>query len=158
MVYRANLDLTSPRHLHSAERARLLPRANRYALTFAELVERAGVRARVTGGPQCRVVLWRGPGHAVTLDERRRLLYAVDSTGLPQRDPERAARILEVLAYGCSDYAARETVCGRGLFIFALTPEHGRAWLAEIGRRGGGVRTRAKAAASRANGRRRRRT
>ncbi len=156
MVYRANLDLTPPRHLHSVERARLLAHANRYALTLAQLVERAGVRARVTGGAQCRVVLWSGPGHAVTLDEHRRPLYAVDGTRLPQRDPERAARILEVLAYGCRDYAARETVCGRGLFVFTLTPEHGRAWLAEIGRRGGSARTRAKAAASRANGKRRR--
>lgn len=152
MVYRSNLEIPAARPLRGDERERVLRRATTRATTVMALAQRAGIRCRVTGGPQAHVVLWNGPGHGHTVDDEQRVVYAINRTGLPQRDPERAARILEILAYGCFDYAARESVCGRGIFVFPLQPDHGRAWLAEIGRRGGGVRTPAKAAASRTNG------
>jgi len=155
VVYRSNLEIPAARALGGDERARIIRLAASRATTVPALCSRAGIRYRVSGGPQARVVLWNGPGHGRTVDDEGRIVYAVDRNGLPQRDPERAARILEVLAYGCFDYAARESICGRGIFVYPLTPDHGRAWLAEIGRRGGRARTAAKASTSRANGARR---
>lgn len=155
MVYRSNLEINAARPLRDGERARVLRLAASRAATIEDLSERAGIRCRVSGGPRPRIVLWNGPGHGRTVDDERRIVYAIDRNVLPQRDPERAARMLEVLAYGFFDYAARESVCGRGIFVYPLTPDHGRAWLAEIGRRGGKARTDSKAAASRRNGTRR---
>ena len=157
MVYRSNLDIPTARPLHGRERQRVVRRAASSSVAVAEIAQRAGIRYRVSGGPQARVVLWSGPGHGRTVDDEGNVVYAVDRESLPQRDPERAARILEALAYGCFDYAARESVCGRGIFVYPVTPEHGRAWLAEIGRRGGQARSAAKAAASRVNGMKRER-
>ncbi|MDE2571819.1 MAG: hypothetical protein KGM44_04755 [bacterium] len=152
MVYRSNLDIPAARPLHGRERHRVLKRAKTSGVTVAEIAQRAGIRYRVRGGPQARVLLWSEPGHGRTVDDEGNVVYAVARNALPQRDPERAARILEVLAYGCFDYAARESVCGRGIFVYPLTAEHGRAWLAEIGRRGGQARSVAKVTASRING------
>lgn len=156
VVYHSNLEIPAARPLGGAERERVIHLASTRATTIPALCDRANIRCRVSGGPQARVILWSGPGHSRTVDELGRIVYAVDRHGLPQCDPERAARILEVLAYGCFDYAARESICGRGIFVYPLTPDHGRAWLAEIGRRGGLARTATKAASSRINGGRRR--
>ena len=154
MVYRADLGLSAARTLNPVERAVALRAVRRDAYDLHRLCERAGVALRVTGGSQPRVALWNGPGHGRTVDDDLVPVYVVDRRGLPQRDPERAARILEVLAYSCLDYAARESICRRGIFVYPLTPDHGRAWLAEIGRRGGRSRTPKKASASKRNGRR----
>ncbi len=97
-------------------------------------------------------MLWNGPGHARTIDDEGNAIFAVDQTTLPQRGAERFFRILEILAYGCFDYGARESLCGRGFFVYPVTPEDGRAWLTEIGRRGGKARSEAKVRASRTNG------
>lgn len=152
MIYRSNLEIPTARSLCGRERQRVLNRAKSSGSTVSEIAARAGIRYRVSGGPQPRVVLWSGPGHGRTVGDDGNLVYGVDRAGLPQRDPERAARILEVLAHGFFDYAARESVCGRGIFLYPLTPDHGRAWLAEIGRRGGRSRSAEKSAASRSNG------
>lgn len=98
-----------------------------------------------------RVIVWSKP-HGRTIDPEGQPVYAINSEPLPQRDPERSLRILEILAYGFFDYAARESICGRGIFVATVTPDHGRAWLAEIGRRGGSSRSIEKAEASRRNG------
>ena len=148
LVYQANLDITGPIHVSGSARTRAL----RLRRTDVEtLCKRAALRYRVSGGRSPLVAFQRGGGHQRTLTSDGRTLYVVDVTGLPQRDPERALRILEILAFGFNDYGARETVCGRGLFVYPLGPEHGRAWLAAIGRRGGQQRTPRKREASRQN-------
>jgi hypothetical protein len=151
VVYCANLGILPPIPLRGSLRERAIRAAGRRALSLSDLVRRAGIRLRATGGPQPRIVLWNAP-HGRTVDSERRPLYAVNTSELPQRDPERAVRILEILAYGFFDYAARESVCERGIFVKDVTPDHGRAWLAEIGRIGGRARTNSKQIASRKNG------
>lgn|GEM_PF-2237669 len=152
MNFGANLEILPARYARGSERQNILRRAKSRGQTVSALAECAGVRYRVTGGVEPRVVLWNGPGHARTIDDEGRTIFAIDQTALPQRGAERYLRIMEILAYGCFDYGARESLCGRGFFVYPVTPEHGRAWLAEIGRRGGRARSEAKAAASRANG------
>lgn len=152
MNFEANLEIVPARYARGSERQAMLRRATSRGQTVSALAKRAGIRYRVTGGVEARVVLWNGRGHARTIDDEGRTVFAIDQTALPQRGAERYFRIMEILAYGCFDYGARESLCGRGFFVYPVTPEHGRAWLAEIGRRGGRARSEAKAAASRANG------
>jgi hypothetical protein len=111
----ADLTIPTARVLFGEERERVL--AQPQVGTISELCRRAGIRCRVTGGPQARIVLWDGPGHGRTRTLRYATVYAVDQGKLPPDDPERSMRILEVLAFGCLDYAARESVCGRGYFF-----------------------------------------
>lgn len=144
----ADLDMPAPRPLGGAERDRALRSHKR---TIASLCEGAGIRFRVTGGKQPRVAFWDGPGHGYTVTDDNERLYLVDRTGLPRQNPDRALRALEILAYCFQEYSARETVCGRGYFVYPLTPEHGRLWLSEIGRRGGRSSSERKASASRRN-------
>jgi hypothetical protein len=89
----------------------------------------------------------------MTVDQWGGRIYGVARTGLPQASGQRALRILEILAYGFNDYAVRESVRGRGPFVYPVTPDHGRLWLAEIGQRGGRATTPRKRRASRKNGR-----
>jgi hypothetical protein len=110
-----DLEIPAARVLFADERKRVL--ASPQVGTISELCQRAEIRCRVTGGPEVRVVLWDGPGHGITQSDHYRTVYAVDRRKLPSNDPDRSLRILEVLAYGCFDYAARESVCGRGLFV-----------------------------------------
>ena len=148
----ADLDIPSPLPLRGEERARVM---RLRARTVQELCEWAHVRCRVSGGISPDVVFWDAPDHGHTVDENGAPRYAVSTRGLPQRKQQRALRVLEILAYGFQDYIARESVCGRGFFVFPVTPESGRVWLAEIGRRGGSSRSGAKAITSAANGRKR---
>ncbi|MHB8178970.1 MAG: hypothetical protein ACYDA5_11820 [Vulcanimicrobiaceae bacterium] len=150
LVCSADLGISAPRVMRGVERERAL--GSRRRTTVAELCAQAGVRYRVSGGRPPRVVLWNRPS-GYTISETGEKIYAVDCAALPQQHPQRALRILEILAYGFQDYFARESVCGRGYFVYPVTPEHGRAWLADIGRRGGKARSVAKAQASRRNGR-----
>lgn len=152
MKYQANLEILPARHVRGSERDRIVRRAKIRGRTVAEIAGRAGIRYRLTGGPKARVVLWNGPGHARTIDDDGTTIFAIDQSSLPQRGAARFFRVLEILAYGCFDYGARESICGRDIFVHPVTPEHGRAWLAEIGRRGGQARSAAKAASSQANG------
>lgn len=120
--------------------------------TLVELCGVAEITLRVTGGQPPLVTLWEGPGHAYTVRDDLRRVYLVDRLGLPQGRAAQAFRILEIVAFGFNDYFARETLCGRGYFVADVTPEHGRAWLSEIGRTGGHARSIRKAASSRRNG------
>jgi hypothetical protein len=61
--------------------------------------------------------VWDGPGHAFTVADAGDRVLAVDRKGLPQNKRERALRILEILAYGFFDYAARECLIGKDYFI-----------------------------------------
>lgn len=146
----ADLFIEGPVPLRGDER--LLALSKRWR-TVAGICAQAGVRFRVSGGETPRVVLWSNPKHGYTSDDEGNRVYTVSTLGMPQRSQQRALKILEVLAYGFNDYGTRESVCGRGYFIYPVTPEHGRLWLAEIGKRGGSARSPAKAASSARNGR-----
>ena len=150
MVYEADLDIPAAYPLNGHTRTDVLRRRAR--TTLAALCERADIRQRVEGGAVSTIVFWCGPGHAYTVDDNGASVFAIDRNGLPQKDPERSVRAIEILAYAFLDYRARESVCERGIFVYPVTPEHGRAWLAAIGRRGGAARSEAKARASRRNG------
>jgi hypothetical protein len=149
----ADLAIPSPLPLGGEDRARVLRLRTR---TVADICIEAAVRCRVTGGPIPHLVLWDASFHGYTVDKEGMPLYAVSKTGLPQRKQQRALKILEILAYGFNDYIARESVCGRGFFVYPVTPESGRVWLAEVGKRGGAARSEAKAVTSAQNGRARR--
>lgn len=111
----ADLSIPSPLALRGDARLRALRSRDRR--TVAELCAQAGVRYRVSGGRPPLVILWDHPsGRTVT--ETGETLYAVDCGGLPQQHPQRALRVLEILAYGFQDYFARESVCGRGFFVY----------------------------------------
>ena len=82
-----------------------------------DLCDRAGIPLRVTGGLPVPVALFqsrspREQGH-FRYQEQGVDLYLIDPTGLPTDEPQRSGRILEILAHGFMDYAARETLRGR---------------------------------------------
>jgi hypothetical protein len=148
-VFQANLNPVSSAVFSEKLRERLLRRPIE---SLAAICARAGIRCRVSGGPAVEVSFARGHGHGLTYDENCRRRYIIDRSTLPQRDPERAVRELEVLAYVLHDYAARETLAQQRIFVYPIQPEHGRAWLAEIGRKGGRKQSERKRRASRVNG------
>lgn len=79
-------------------------------LTLGDLCAAAGIPLRVTSEFLPTIVCTAGMEH-----------YVDDSTyyvGVGKWRPTRVAalRVLEVLAHGFHDYAARECVCGKGLF------------------------------------------
>lgn len=86
--------------------------------TLAELCATAGIPMRVTGGPVRQIVLVRGAQHY-----RRPGFYYVGAEKYwPLETRRRALRVLEILARGFHDYAARECVCGHGLFVAGRPP------------------------------------
>ncbi|HEV3155930.1 MAG TPA: hypothetical protein VGZ00_01150 [Candidatus Baltobacteraceae bacterium] len=111
----ADQEIPAARVLFDEERERVL--ALPQVGTVPDLCRQAEIRCMVTGGPQVGVVLWDGPGHGVTQTMQGQTIYAIEQGALPPNDPERALRIMEVLAFGCFDYVARESVCGRGYFV-----------------------------------------
>lgn len=98
--------IAAPSVLHSSA---LRPRAL-LRTTVEKLCEIAEIPYRVTGGSVVRVVLYEGHEHM----RSSKCLYVAVQNWEPDR--EHALRALEVLAHGHHDYAARECVCGRGLF------------------------------------------
>lgn len=110
----ADLAIPAPVPLRGMERdlALALPPS-----TVREVCEQAFIRYRVSGGNPPHIVIWSIPHHGYTLTDSGLTWYAVSDLGLPSTEQERALRILEILAYGFQDYFARESVCGRGLFI-----------------------------------------
>lgn len=81
--------------------------------TLGELCREAGILKRVTGGTEPEIVCHLSPDHLIDEDT-----YYVSMVGLGEGDSRtQALRILEILAYGFCDYAARECVCGKGLFV-----------------------------------------
>lgn len=77
--------------------------------TLEALCAFARVPLRVTGGPQTDIFVHDGTEHARAAEG----LYV---GGKRPRTRLGALRVLEVLAYGFHDYAARECVCYQGLF------------------------------------------
>lgn len=91
--------------------------------TVTELCRIAGIPVRVTSSAVV-VHLHAGAEH---YRHRDTAIVGVVFDGTP----ESALRVLEVLAHGFHDYAARESVCGRGLFAPPVRrgrhPRQGRA-------------------------------
>src|SRR6266567_5558011 len=96
---KADLEIPAAHVLYAAERAYALQIPD--AATVSELCARAAIRYRVSGGRAARIVLWDGPGHGTTVTDDYQTVFAIDRTKLPLRDPQRALRTLEILAYGC---------------------------------------------------------
>ena len=94
-------------------------------VTLRELCALAGIPVRATSAHTPRIFLHR---HGTSY--RSEGAYHV-GLGRPRFSGRRdALRVLEILAHGFHDYAARETVCGRGLFVpprlRGRPPLHGR--------------------------------
>jgi hypothetical protein len=78
---------------------------------LSELCAIAGIPCRVSGGEDRSIACVVGREHfSVGRD------YIVGVGGEWRATPTAALRVLEVLAHGFHDYAARECVCGKGLF------------------------------------------
>jgi hypothetical protein len=73
----------------------------------------AGIMRRVTGVPLRTIGLIGGHDNFVDVANGELLVGCGDSAKLDRRT---ALRIIESLAYGFLDYAARESVCGRGIY------------------------------------------
>jgi len=84
-------------------------------LSYRALCDLAGVPSRVTGADMDRHV------HILTGVQHIRPVGMPDEIGIAfpryRGSQPDALRILEILAYGFLDYAAREAVSGRGLFV-----------------------------------------
>lgn len=79
-------------------------------ISFADLCALANVKLRVTEAPR-EIVCVRG--EQSFLIENRRLVGGAMKWPLTRTD---ALRVLETLAHGLHDYAARECICGRKMF------------------------------------------
>lgn len=98
----------SPRRLRDGEAPpHLLGR-----IDFVDLCARAGIRLRVTGGVDRAIVCVAGEDSFV--GEGDALVGGANAWPLTRVG---ALRVLETLAYGFLDYAARECVCRQGLFV-----------------------------------------
>ena len=80
-------------------------------ITLEELCALSGVRQVVTGGKRPTIACVRGGTHVLGRDT---YYVGVGRSWVPSRTS--ALRVLEVLAHGFFDYAARECICGKGLF------------------------------------------
>ncbi len=102
-------------------------------VTLEDLCTVARIAMRVTGGPREAIVLHAGKDHY------REPGYYYVGVGKPWRATRvQALRALEVLAYGFHDYAARECVCHRGLFVATASggrfPSEGKRPMKTMGR------------------------
>ena len=94
--------------------------------TIGQLCQLARVPMRVSGGEDVKVICVESKDHFFGPDG----VYYVGVAARP-RTRVGALRVLEVLAHGFHDYAARECVCGRGLFT-APTGPRGRPRLGAL--------------------------
>lgn len=81
-----------------------------------ELCLKAGLRYRVTGGLQPKLLLDHQGNRHYKTRKNDEAVYIVGCQSIAPNDPERSIRLLEILAHAFHDYAARECVCGKGLF------------------------------------------
>lgn len=100
--------IAPPRHLcHSDPLPSIIA-----SVTLEELCEASNIELRVTGGERDKIEIIAGTEHY-----RRPGFFYVGIRGDEwSLTREKALSVLEVLAYGFHDYAARECVCGRGLY------------------------------------------
>ncbi len=80
--------------------------------TLEELCDAAEIPCRVTGAARTRVLIYVGGTHFWASGGR---LYVAVAKGW-RATRVGALRVLEVLAHGFHDYAARECICGQNLF------------------------------------------
>lgn len=83
----------------------------------SQLCRTARIPMRVSGGEDAKVVCITSRRHFLGADGT----YYVGATRAP-RTRVGALRVLEVLAHSFHDYAARESVCNRGLFSAPVRP------------------------------------
>lgn len=99
----------------------ILPRINQGAgviasVPYHELCSAAGIRPRVSGANLVRTIVVTNWGEGLRLvDAPDKLVVALP--GFKKGDQHSAMTVLEMLAYGFQDYAAREALCGRGFFV-----------------------------------------
>jgi hypothetical protein len=77
--------------------------------SIREICDRAGIKLKVTGETTPPILLLPEP-NAIALDTTGARIYVVDSRNLNLNQKEGWQTILEILAYGFLDYAARATV------------------------------------------------
>lgn len=104
------LDLYPPRILRRGQQP---PHALR-KITLAQLCSIAGIRIRVTSNLIPTICLHAGKEHYRPIGYPK--MYYVGGCQKERVRKREAFRILEVLAFGFQDYAARETICGRNLY------------------------------------------
>lgn len=104
-----------PVTLNKAAWDALVRQPSETVLAYQDICDVAGIPSRVSSSDLERRI------HVVA--EGRHARLSADSTRLAVQlndfrpEPRSALRVLEILAYGFNDYAAREAVCGRGLFM-----------------------------------------
>lgn len=101
--------ILAPRNVRDGKGLSVLART-----TIPELCAAAKIPLRVTSTRWNQVVLHTGTQHL------RAPLSSTSFVGVGEGKASphvRALRVLEVLAYGFHDYAARECVCGQGFFV-----------------------------------------
>ena len=100
---------------------RAIARARTLAvIAYQAICDLAGVPPRVSGSDLARRVhILAGEQHAYPVGMPDEIGVAFPNYGGTQPD---ALRILEILAYGFLDYAAREALRGRGLFLPLAQP------------------------------------
>lgn len=113
MSYKANFDIPSAITKKYSE---VPPQDISVAVTVESLCKKAGIRYRVTGGRNALIVIDDETDHHVRSIIDGALVYIVGGLLMPISDPERSARILEVVAHAFHDYAARECLCFKGIF------------------------------------------
>ena len=96
---------------------RIAPRGTRPGVvvattTLVDLCRLARIPVRVSGGQDRSITCIAGGDHWL-VDARDYFVGVGDGWSASRTS---ALRVLEVLAHGFHDYAARECVCGRGLF------------------------------------------
>lgn len=116
----ANFKIPAPMHLFEQE-----PPAALAQVTLDQLCTLAGIRNRVTGAT-VNVTIIAGKEHWTAPDV---CCVGVGRAWKPSRSS--ALRVLEVLAHGFHDYAARECVCGKGLFVAPSSNRPGRQRIGE---------------------------
>lgn len=116
--------IAPPRVLFSDAR----PPAHVATLTIEELCSLAGIPGRVTSPHAPRVFLHAGHDH---FRSRAGCYVGIGARRFSRRSPEASLRVLEILAHGFHEYAARENLRDRGLFV----PPSRKGRPALIGRR-----------------------
>lgn len=92
--------------------------------TVRALCEAAGIPCRVTSPHTPEVHLHQGTEHWIAPG----VAWVGVGGGAFEPTPLSALRVLEVLAHGFHDYAARESICGRGLFDAPAKPGRPPRW------------------------------
>lgn len=114
MRYTANFDFDSAVTRKSSELGKDFSQYP--VLSVKALCESAGIRYGVTGGRQPLIILDPESDRHIKTQLQGEIAYIVGCKSVCRDEPERSARLLELLAYAFHDYAARECVCFKKIF------------------------------------------